>query len=109
MSSLTVKDLTKSFTTTPVLTGVDLHVPAGSFTALLGPSGCGKTTLLRLIAGFDDPDSGTVALGDRVVTGASRSVAARRRPPGSAGSPSRCWRRVSARVRRWSSSLWSPS
>ena len=38
MSSLTVKDLTKAFTTTPVLTGVDLHVPSGSFTALLGPS-----------------------------------------------------------------------
>jgi iron(III) transport system ATP-binding protein len=79
MSSLTVQGITKSFGPTPVLTGVDLHVPAGSFTALLGPSGCGKTTLLRLIAGFDDPDAGTVSLGDRVVTGAGRSVAARRR------------------------------
>jgi iron(III) transport system ATP-binding protein len=79
MSSLTVQDLTKSFTSTPVLSGVDLHVPAGSLTALLGPSGCGKTTLLRLIAGFDDPDSGTVTVGDRVVAGAGRSVAARRR------------------------------
>src|SRR3954466_6896869 len=79
MSSLTVQDVTKSFGATPVLTGVDLHVPSGSFTALLGPSGCGKTTLLRLIAGFDDPDAGTIAVGDTVVAGAGRSVAARRR------------------------------
>ena len=41
MSSLTVQALTKAFGPTPVLTGVDLHVPEGSFTALLGPSGCG--------------------------------------------------------------------
>jgi iron(III) transport system ATP-binding protein len=79
MSSLTVQGLTKAFGDTPVLAGVDLHVPTGSLTALLGPSGCGKTTLLRLIAGFDDPDSGTVTLGGRVVAGAGRSVAARRR------------------------------
>jgi iron(III) transport system ATP-binding protein len=79
MSSLTVKDLTKSFGATPVLTGVDLHVPSGGLTALLGPSGCGKTTLLRLVAGFDDPDTGTIEVGDRLVTGPGRSVAARRR------------------------------
>ncbi|MGY1619703.1 ABC transporter ATP-binding protein [Geodermatophilus sp. SYSU D00691] len=79
MSSLTVQQVTKSFGATPVLTGVDLSVPTGSFTALLGPSGCGKTTLLRLIAGFDDPDAGTITVGDTVVAGAGRSVPARRR------------------------------
>ncbi|MGY1601576.1 ABC transporter ATP-binding protein [Geodermatophilus sp. SYSU D00815] len=79
MSSLTVRGVTKSFGATPVLTGVDLDVPTGSFTALLGPSGCGKTTLLRLVAGFDDPDSGTITLGGTVVAGAGRSVPARRR------------------------------
>ena len=79
MSALTVHGITKSFGATPVLTGVDLHVPAGSFTALLGPSGCGKTTLLRLVAGFDDPDGGTIAVGERTVAGAGRSVPARSR------------------------------
>jgi iron(III) transport system ATP-binding protein len=54
-------------------------VPEGGFTALLGPSGCGKTTLLRLIAGFDDPDAGSIDIGGRLVAGPGRSVAARRR------------------------------
>ncbi|MGY1681873.1 ABC transporter ATP-binding protein [Geodermatophilus sp. SYSU D01176] len=79
MSSLTVTGVTKSYGATPVLAGVDLHVPEGCLTALLGPSGCGKTTLLRLVAGFDDPDRGTVEVGGRTVAGAGRSVPARRR------------------------------
>ncbi|WNV74068.1 ABC transporter ATP-binding protein [Geodermatophilus sp. DSM 44513] len=79
MSSLTVTGVTRSYGGTPVLTGVDLHVPEGGFTALLGPSGCGKTTLLRLVAGFDDPDAGTIEVGGRTVAGAGRSVPARRR------------------------------
>ncbi|MFW3169594.1 ABC transporter ATP-binding protein [Geodermatophilus sp. CPCC 206100] len=82
MSSLTVTAVTKSYGATPVLTGVDLHVPEAGFTALLGPSGCGKTTLLRLIAGFDDPDSGAIEVGGRLVAGPGRSVPARRRSIG---------------------------
>ncbi|MFG3494559.1 ABC transporter ATP-binding protein [Streptomyces sp. NPDC047928] len=47
---------------------LDLTVPQGSFFALLGASGCGKTTTLRMIAGLEDPTTGTVHLGDRDVT-----------------------------------------
>ncbi|HEU5469550.1 MAG TPA: ABC transporter ATP-binding protein [Actinophytocola sp.] len=67
MTALTIAGVTKSYVDTPVLSGVDLHVPHGSLTAVLGPSGCGKTTLLRLIAGFADPDAGTIAFGETVV------------------------------------------
>jgi iron(III) transport system ATP-binding protein len=74
MTSLAIRGVTKSYGVTHVLDGVDLEVPAQSITAILGPSGCGKTTLLRIIAGFAEPDTGTVAFGDRVVHGAGRSV-----------------------------------
>ncbi len=50
------------------LAGVDLDIPAGSFFTLLGPSGCGKTSLLRVIAGLDTPDAGTLHIGARDVT-----------------------------------------
>ena len=66
-SALSVTGLSKAFGETPVLAGLDLEVPAGSLTAVLGPSGCGKTTLLRLIAGFEHADAGSIRLGGRVV------------------------------------------
>jgi iron(III) transport system ATP-binding protein len=82
MTALTVRGLSRGFGDHPVLTGLDLDVPASSVTALLGPSGCGKTTLLRIVAGFLDPEAGTVRFGDRVVVGGGTSVPARRRRVG---------------------------
>jgi len=54
-----------SYGTNHVLKNVDLDIRAGEFFAFLGPSGCGKTTLLRLIAGFNTADTGTVSVGGR--------------------------------------------
>ena len=55
------------------LDGVDLHVEDGEFVVVLGPSGSGKTTLLNMIGALDTPTSGTVSVGGRDITGASRS------------------------------------
>ncbi|WP_432927576.1 sulfate/molybdate ABC transporter ATP-binding protein [Microbispora sp. CA-135349] len=60
--AIEVRDVNKSFGTTPVLRDVSLDVAAGSLTALLGPSGGGKSTLLRVIAGLERPDTGTVRI-----------------------------------------------
>ena len=81
MTGLRVSGLVKSFGSTGVLHGVDLDVPDG-ITAILGSSGCGKTTLLRLVAGFLQPDAGTVTIGDRVVAGDGRSTPPRARRVG---------------------------
>jgi iron(III) transport system ATP-binding protein len=67
MRQLEIAGLRKAFGAHPVLTGVDLSVPAGSLTAILGPSGSGKTTLLRLLAGFDRADAGTITIGNMIV------------------------------------------
>jgi len=56
-------------TSAPVLDGVDLTVRDHEFVCVLGPSGCGKTTLLRILAGLVRPDSGSVAINGRPVTG----------------------------------------
>jgi ABC-type Fe3+/spermidine/putrescine transport system ATPase subunit len=58
--------VTKRFgSNAPAVDDVTLHVPRGSFTTFLGPSGCGKTTILRMIAGFYEPDAGDIYLGER--------------------------------------------
>jgi sulfonate transport system ATP-binding protein len=59
--ALTIRDLHKSFGDHEVLRGIDLHIPAGQFVAVVGRSGCGKSTLLRLIAGLETASAGTVS------------------------------------------------
>ena len=60
--SVAVKNIKKSFGSFTALDDVSLDFPSGHLVALLGPSGCGKTTLLRIIAGLEQPDSGRVFL-----------------------------------------------
>jgi spermidine/putrescine transport system ATP-binding protein len=62
------REITKRFGSMVALDRVSLRVEAGEFLTLLGPSGCGKTTLLRILAGFETPDSGTAHLDGRDVT-----------------------------------------
>ncbi|HEX6286905.1 MAG TPA: ABC transporter ATP-binding protein [Acidimicrobiia bacterium] len=71
---LEVRGVTKQFEGRPVLKGVDLTVEKGTSVTLLGPSGCGKTTLLRVIAGLERPEQGTVTLGDRTLASADAFV-----------------------------------
>ena len=68
MVNITIQNLTKRFAGTPVLSAIDLEIEAGELFFLLGPSGCGKTTLLRHIAGFYQPDAGSIAFDGQDVT-----------------------------------------
>ena len=68
MVGVRIDKLVKRFGDTPVLRGVDLDIPDGTFAVLVGPSGCGKSTLLRLIAGLDRATSGSIRFGEREVT-----------------------------------------
>jgi iron(III) transport system ATP-binding protein len=72
----------KRFGDAEVLRGADLRVEPGAVVALLGPSGCGKTTLLRVIAGLERLDGGTVRIGDRLVSGPRAHVPPERRRVG---------------------------
>ena len=68
-SDVTVSNVSKSFGTFSALKDVSLDIHKGEFFSLLGPSGCGKTTLLRAIAGFEDPDSGVIGIDGADVSG----------------------------------------
>ncbi|HMO09045.1 MAG TPA: ABC transporter ATP-binding protein [Paracoccaceae bacterium] len=69
MSFLTIANLEKSFGTIRVVKDFNLSVDKGEFISLLGPSGCGKTTVLRMVAGFEVPTSGSIRIDGQEVTG----------------------------------------
>ncbi|OIQ50689.1 Spermidine/putrescine import ATP-binding protein PotA [Pseudodesulfovibrio hydrargyri] len=68
MDEVVLKGVTRTFGSTTACAGVDLCVARGELFTFLGPSGCGKTTILRLIAGFLAPQSGSILLGGRDIT-----------------------------------------
>ncbi|WP_330273957.1 ABC transporter ATP-binding protein [Lentzea sp. NBC_00516] len=68
MGHLELKGLRKSFGGNIALDGLDLELAEGELVSLLGPSGCGKTTALRIVAGFETSDSGTVTVGGKDIT-----------------------------------------
>ncbi|WP_274425308.1 ABC transporter ATP-binding protein [Chelativorans sp. YIM 93263] len=67
MSSVTLERLAKKYGQVEVVKGVSTEIGEGELIVLLGPSGCGKTTILRMIAGFIEPSSGTVLIGGKAV------------------------------------------
>lgn len=68
-AALRLAGVSKRFGETVALSCLDLAVEEGEFLVLLGPSGCGKTSVLRLVAGLEEPTSGTIELGGQVMNG----------------------------------------
>ena len=68
MPHLRLQGIAKAFQGNPVVRNVDLSIESGEFLVMVGPSGCGKTTLLRLVAGLENPDRGDIYIRDQCVT-----------------------------------------
>ncbi len=67
VSDLECSNVCKNFGSVQAVKDVSFEIPSGSFFSILGPSGCGKTTLMRMIAGFEEPDSGDISIKGRSV------------------------------------------
>jgi ABC-type sugar transport system ATPase subunit len=73
-TSITITNLTKNFGDVVAVNDFSLTIEPGAFLTLLGPSGCGKTTLLRCVAGLEDPDGGEIYIGDKLVFSHPRGI-----------------------------------
>jgi iron(III) transport system ATP-binding protein len=67
-ASISIKNLTKDFGSVKAVADISLDVETGTLVCLLGPSGCGKTTTLRMVAGFEEPTSGQIYIGNEEIT-----------------------------------------
>src|SRR5689334_3986430 len=72
--SVTIEGLSKSFAGNPVIVDLDVSFRAGAISVLLGSSGCGKTTILRCIAGLEEPDKGEIRIFNRTVFSSPRKI-----------------------------------
>ena len=78
-SDIRLRGIRKSYGDVVAVAGIDLEIARGEFFTMLGPSGSGKTTTLRMIAGFELPDAGTIELGGRT-SATCRPMTARSTP-----------------------------
>jgi multiple sugar transport system ATP-binding protein len=74
LSRIVLEGINKSYGDVPAVRNFNLEIEEGQFLTLLGPSGCGKTTTLRVIAGLEEPDSGEVRIGERILNSKAKGI-----------------------------------